>query len=183
MSQLTENQTLWGHVGLRAGVTEQGCTDGQTAGARSGGGTSRDLAGRRKWIGLGYAALLAVLAAGCERAAPASSPDPIALAWAALDMEPESAPRVHWIEGCASSVPEDSWGENRTGLSDAAGCVVFDIGVDGWLEVRAADRPSDSSLVKAMVGWRSWLLTTNFVNDPDPDGAARATAALVAAGL
>lgn len=109
--------------------------------------------------------------------------DPVAIAWAALGMEAESAPRVHWLDGCVTSVPEDSSGENRTGAKDDNGCIVYDIGANGWLSVRAADKPSDSPLITAMVGWRSWLLTTNFVNDPDRDGAARATAALIAAGL
>lgn len=125
--------------------------------------------------------LIAMIAmAGCATQPDA---DPVTVAWSAFGMEAESAPRVHWIDGCVFSVPEDATQENRTGVTDDAACVVFDVGANGWLEVRHADRPSDSSLVQAMAAWRSWLLTSNWVNDPDLDGQALATAALQEVGL
>lgn len=138
-------------------------------------------------MGMRYVAWVALATmAGCTTEpllAKTETPDPVAIAWAALSMEPESAPRVHWIEGCATSVPEDFDGENRVGLKDAAGCIVYDMGVDGWLEVREAAKPSDSALVRAMISWRNWLTTSNPNNGPVPDGSVDARAALVAVGL
>ena len=124
------------------------------------------------------------LLAGAPSAPPASQPDPVFIAWAMFSgVEAESAPRVHWLDGCVLTVPEEQTQENRTGIKDDSGCIIYIVGVSGWMEVQSADKPSDSSLVPAMAAWRSWLLNTNFVNTPDLEEQALARAALQEAGL